>query len=116
METKENYVKKRKWKYFFQQKAVEIGKFILILGSIGVLIFIGYLIFDLTGFPGISCKESSNILNLICKTCFGSLFLLGLLLIGLILYGIFYQLVEWIKTNMKIAENKAIKDWKKNSK
>lgn len=96
---KKEKIKKRTWKYFWQQKLEEIG---LTLGITGGVIFLPYYLSIL--FSNIFKLEKNDSKIIIW---FGGL----VLLLGIAM--IFLVFCAWIETNWEKAKERAKEDYKK---
>ena len=111
-------IRNRTWKYFWEQKIVEIAKFfgwfLFIVSCVFVLLSILYLL----GNWGCNMNSECNTTSVADCLLLGMGFLFIISIWALILWGIFYEVLfkEWIVPNWKKAERRAKKDFKRKKK
>lgn len=117
----QQFIKRRARKYFWQQKFQEIWPWIIgILGIIFVPYYLG-VFFEHHDFLNIILPYTSEELDCFGYYMFGLLYILILIMLlcilGVIIYFIFYSLVniikEWIEDNEWEANYRANQDWRK---
>ena len=108
-------LRKRTWKYFFEQKAEEIERFFLWIILIIVSLGLGNVIYYLGGGEW-SAEIPSLFWIFIFQSILGLFALIGILgsivAVIFILEGIFIHIRDWIKNNWKKAEERAKEDLK----
>jgi hypothetical protein len=112
---KEEFIEKRKWKYFWGQKFKEVGTFLLILTlSISSCYFVGKFGIDVLKIIEITNKEVPlEIMYFLVglpMIVFGGV---AIIFIILIFNGIFNEIKIWIKNNMEKAVKRAEEDFVK---
>lgn len=109
----EQEIKSLTWKYFWQQKAIEVGEFLLsLLVIIPVPYFIGKLLDPILCEDNIECI-STNLFMIWFKGIF-LVILTGFILfcMGCLLYSLHDLFKYWIKSNWERASERAREDLK----
>lgn len=113
-EDEEKFVKEARWKYFWRQKAQELGRFLgwtllftVIPYVIGLLITIIFLL---------ELPDNDKILNLVFTYFIGALVCLGLFVGGVVIYETGIEIKKFFKDNMEKAEKRALEEYRNGKK
>lgn len=110
---KQQFIKQRSKKYFWEQKGIES---LIILGVIGLIIILPFLFMPLTAevYNDPTFFDSSLFVQWFASLAIIILVLAILFMIGMIFFVAIIPLIQgWIISNQEKAKSRAEKDWEK---